>query len=551
MNLNFIIDNQTRIKRIILSIIFILISIVIVSFFYHEILFKNVRKPKNIIDLSTDQKYISYNQDYINTLVEIKNYDDENFLLSLKDNFNQYNITWQYSIDNGVNWITSTDKEVLIEKQILKDNKTEFILITIKNNSLNEENNFKLELPSTPISNVAISYSTLDQTAKSVTATIISTSSNIMVMNNDNKDYYTFNENGSFTFEYIDDFGNKGEVTAKVDWIIEQPEIAEIIYDIPSITNQPVTAKIHSKKNITITNNRGKDTYTFNENGEFTFEYKDEDGNNYSTTAVVNWIDKIPPRAKISYDITDKTSEEVTATLTNENENILIINNEGLNTYTFKENGKFTFIFQDEAGNSSHLTASVTWIQKKETENTNENLSNNYVSNEKDSYLSKDAMSKTTILKDKKVSVKVPTYIIKEPLSLKAKSISLKEDVKTTLGNRLDAISLSLENSNKSTSLVSNMKVSFELDPDKNFLGIYKMNSEADFEELYYKKTDKNHIELEVQNLGNYVLSYTKKNVTPVKIKHTFSDLQVIILFTASIATLTGGITFFKKSRNN
>lgn len=551
MNLNFILDNQTRIKRIILSIIFILVSIVIVSFFYHEILFHNVRKPKNIIDLSTDQKYISYNQDYINTLVDIKNFDDKTFLLALKENLNQYSVTWQYSIDNGINWITNNDKEVLIEKQILKDNKTKFILISIKNNSLNEENNFKLELPSTPISNVAISYSTLDQTTEPVTATIISNSSNIKVTNNDSKDYYTFNENGSFTFEYIDEFGNKGSITAKVDWIIDQPEIAEIIYDIPNITNQPVTAKIHSKKNITITNNRGKDSYTFNENGEFTFEYLDEDGNNYSTTAVVNWIDKNPPRAKISYDITEKTTEEVTATLTNENENILIINNEGLNTYTFKENGKFTFIFQDEAGNSSHLTASVTWIQKKDPEKTDGESINSEISDKNDSQLSKDAMSKTTTLKDKKVSIKVPTYKIKEPLSLKVKNISLKEDIKTTLGNRLDAISLSLENSNKPTSLVSNMKISFELDPDKNFLGIYKMNSEEDFEELYYKKTDKNHIELEVQNLGNYVISYNKKNITPVKIKHTFTDLQVIILFTTSFAILITGIIIFKKTRSN
>lgn len=480
MNLNFILDNQTRIKRIILSIIFILVSIVIVSFFYHEILFHNVRKPKNIIDLSTDQKYISYNQDYINTLVDIKNFDDKTFLLALKENLNQYSVTWQYSIDNGINWITNNDKEVLIEKQILKDNKTKFILISIKNNSLNEENNFKLELPSTPISNVAISYSTLDQTTEPVTATIISNSSNIKVTNNDSKDYYTFNENGEFTFEYLD-----------------------------------------------------------------------EDGNNYSTTAVVNWIDKNPPRAKISYDITEKTTEEVTATLTNENENILIINNEGLNTYTFKENGKFTFIFQDEAGNSSHLTASVTWIQKKDPEKTDGESINSEISDKNDSQLSKDAMSKTTTLKDKKVSIKVPTYKIKEPLSLKVKNISLKEDIKTTLGNRLDAISLSLENSNKPTSLVSNMKISFELDPDKNFLGIYKMNSEEDFEELYYKKTDKNHIELEVQNLGNYVISYNKKNITPVKIKHTFTDLQVIILFTTSFAILITGIIIFKKTRSN
>jgi len=33
-------------------------------------------------------------------------------------------------------------------------------------------------------------------------------------------------------------------------------------------------------------------THIFNENGEFTFEYVDEAGNNGMATAIVNWINK-------------------------------------------------------------------------------------------------------------------------------------------------------------------------------------------------------------------------------------------------------------------
>lgn len=68
---------------------------------------------------------------------------------------------------------------------------------------------------------------------------------------------------------------------------------AEVQYDITTQTNQNVTATlVNPSKEITITNNDGKDTYVFSENGEFTFEFIDKYGNKGSTTASVNWIIK-------------------------------------------------------------------------------------------------------------------------------------------------------------------------------------------------------------------------------------------------------------------
>jgi hypothetical protein len=46
---------------------------------------------------------------------------------------------------------------------------------------------------------------------------------------------------------------------------------------------------------VTVTNNEGLLTYTFTENGSFTFEFTDADGNKGTATATVNNIDKSPP----------------------------------------------------------------------------------------------------------------------------------------------------------------------------------------------------------------------------------------------------------------
>ena len=72
---------------------------------------------------------------------------------------------------------------------------------------------------------------------------------------------------------------------------------------------------------------------------------------------------------QIKYSITTKTDKEVVATLTSSNGNITITNNEGKNTYTFKENGSFTFEYVDQFGNKGTAVATVNWIIKKNSQN--------------------------------------------------------------------------------------------------------------------------------------------------------------------------------------
>ena len=82
---------------------------------------------------------------------------------------------------------------------------------------------------------------------------------------------------------------------------VATPIEAEITYNVEDMekkTNQDIVATINFKnkdRDVTITNNDGKNTYTFTQNGEFTFEYTDEYGFDGTETAVVNNIDKVAP----------------------------------------------------------------------------------------------------------------------------------------------------------------------------------------------------------------------------------------------------------------
>src|SRR5690606_25426172 len=144
-------------------------------------------------------------------------------------------------------------------------------------------------------------------------------------------------------------------------------------YSTVDPTNGDVTAKIvleDANGPVTITNNGGKDTFTFTENGEFTFTFVDAVGNEGSATVYVTNIDKEAPTASVEYSTVDPTNKDVVATLTLEDVNgaVTITNNGGSNEYTFTENGQFTFEFVDALGNEGSYTVSVNNIDKEAPE---------------------------------------------------------------------------------------------------------------------------------------------------------------------------------------
>ena len=207
-------------------------------------------------------------------------------------------------------------------------------------------------------------------TNQDVTAKITFNKENVRILNNNGSDTYKFELNDTFTFRFVDQVGNEGTATAEVEWIDKAVPVPTITYDINEITNKDVTATItFNKQGVIIVNDRDEeiengDTYVFTENGTHEFKFRGPAGNTGTAIADVTWIDKTPPAAIITYDINESTNRDVTATVTFDEGGVTIVNNGGNNTYTFTENGRYTFNYVGPLGNEGTAEANVTWIDK-------------------------------------------------------------------------------------------------------------------------------------------------------------------------------------------
>lgn len=225
-----------------------------------------------------------------------------------------------------------------------------------------------------------IDYSIMHVTNKNVVVTL-KTDEKVTITNNNGSNKYTFTENGEFTFEFVDEAGNSGTAAANVTWINKKAPVGTITYSTNSPTNKEVVATLNVEDGVTVINNDSLKIYTFDKNGEFTFEFVDEVGNRGTTTAIVNWIDKVAPTAKVEYSETNLTNKNVTATLKNFSEEVTILNNGGKNSYVFTQNGSFVFEFVDKAGNKTTMTANVNWINKDNNQNIDTNIDSNNSNN--------------------------------------------------------------------------------------------------------------------------------------------------------------------------
>lgn len=141
----------------------------------------------------------------------------------------------------------------------------------------------------------SITYTPNTLTNKDVVA-VLKSNENIIITNNNGDSSYKFTDNGKFTFEFKDMAGNTSSKTAEVDWIDKETPNIHVEYSTTELTNSDVVAVLvpdkDEREDFIVTNNNGLKKYTFTENGEFTFEYRDRAGNIGSTTAKVDWIYK-------------------------------------------------------------------------------------------------------------------------------------------------------------------------------------------------------------------------------------------------------------------
>ncbi|MBP1991930.1 hypothetical protein [Paenibacillus eucommiae] len=112
---------------------------------------------------------------------------------------------------------------------------------------------------------------------------------------------FNVKKNGYYTFNLTDtaDPSRIETLIVVVNNVDGTPPQGSIEYLTTRPTNGNVSVKLETSKPVQITNNMGKAVYTFTENGSFTFEFRDEAGNNGTATATVTNIDKEGPKVKI------------------------------------------------------------------------------------------------------------------------------------------------------------------------------------------------------------------------------------------------------------
>ncbi len=209
--------------------------------------------------------------------------------------------------------------------------------------------------------NPVITYNTQEWTNEDVTVSIAfdNETEAVTILNNGGSTSYKFTENGAFTFQFEDAAGNNDEITVVVNNIDKAaPQVDELWYSTTEPTNGKVRVKVYVNETVKFSTDNGEDNYTFGENGSHEFRFIDKAGNESSITAEVSNIDREEPNVWIEYSTVEVTKNNVVATLMAD-EKIYVINNINKNQYVFTENGTFTFIYEDLAGNGGEITATV------------------------------------------------------------------------------------------------------------------------------------------------------------------------------------------------
>ena len=137
--------------------------------------------------------------------------------------------------------------------------------------------------------------------------------------------------------------GNRSRITYEIIKVNKTGIEATINYSTTESTTDPVISTVtFNKEGIKITNNEGKNTYEFTENGEFTFEYVDEAGRIGSITAKVDWIKKkevVGQDGEWKYFVNSDNTIQLTQYLGTKTELVVPANYDGYVVYAVGQQG--------------------------------------------------------------------------------------------------------------------------------------------------------------------------------------------------------------------
>ena len=275
------------------------------------------------------------------------------------------NISDDARVINNDNKTTYTFTENDTFEFILEDRAGNRTVIPVTVNWINKEN-----------PTISILYSEQDKTNQDVTVTLIGLKEGEYVENNDGEISYTFKENGEFEFIVKNEAGNTTIVPVSVNWIDKVVPTANIVYDIDTWTRENVTARLTDiSEEVTILNDDGialfntsggLDYHVFEDNGSYTFRFRDEAGNIGTATATVNWIDKTKPEQVTIVEKKEENGNEIAVVSLNIDLNeVEVLNNGGSPEYTFTKNETFTFKLRlRSTGYEFEVPVTVDWLNK-------------------------------------------------------------------------------------------------------------------------------------------------------------------------------------------
>lgn len=197
----------------------------------------------------------------------------------------------------------------------------------------------------------------------------------------------TVTSNGTYTFSIYDNVGNRTDKSITVTNIDKIDPTATVSQNAPS--NGTVTLNL---RNISDTGGSGLNhvllpngalqktftdkTYSVNANGTYTFYVTDNAGNTRELSITVSSLDTIPPTANLTQSPTGWTNGNVVLTLSSISDtggsglkSVKLPNNVTETTftnktYTVSSNGTYSFVIEDNGGNKTTKTITVSNIDK-------------------------------------------------------------------------------------------------------------------------------------------------------------------------------------------
>lgn len=391
-----------------------------------------------------------------------------------------------------------------------------------------------------------VSFDISNITNKSVKATLINKTKGLVVTNNNSLDYYVFEENGTFTFNVQNSKGETDQIHAHVNWIDKKAPVGHIEY--VNNGNNTITAKLTANEDII----PGNQQHIFTSNGTYTFTFKDLAGNNGQAVATVTTL---KTQAEIEQE------KEIERQKQEQNQNNQNSQNNQSNNNQGNENNSNQYVNNNTANNNVvnhnntvNETLSNNDIRSQVENHTTieQNVANNNLAlqnQEEIETLKEDEENKkrneefvtTKQYKIDKGNVEIK-FLSKanENYSLRKTEISLPEDIKTQIKNKIESFNLTLMKDGKLIDEIGNMEVKIKLDNTKNIENMYILVNNK-LSKIEYEVTSDEYVTIKVNKLGNFIIEYKKDN------KNKINYILPIICI-ALLVGITTYIIVYKKN---